>query len=198
VVRDTARTSEAFGIAPMGVVEAITRALDDQADALDHDLLARESGLLDGVYTERVVAACGDLDPAAIDADLDRIGGSLDWYGLVGLWRVRLALGRVIGERWTLSRPDRCEAGAEVDWWTVVERAPGRLALRGREWVPGDAWLGYEVHHDELVQVGALRTRGVLGFLYWKALVPVHRRVFVSLARHRVTRARGAGLTRRS
>ncbi len=198
VVRDPARTTEAFGIEPLGVVEAITRALDDQVAALDHDLLSRESGLLDGVYTERVLAPCGDLDPAAIDADLARIGGSLDWYGLVGLWRVRLALGRLIGERWTLSQPARCEAGADVDWWTVVDRAPGRLALRGRDWVPGDAWLGYEVGDDGLVQVGALRTRGVLGFLYWKALVPVHRRVFVSLARHRVTRARGAGLTRRS
>jgi hypothetical protein len=30
----------------------------------------------------------------------------------------------------------------------------------------------------------------VFGFLYWKALVPVHRQVFVWLARHRVTRAR--------
>jgi uncharacterized protein YbjT (DUF2867 family) len=198
VVRDPARTTEAFGIAPMGVVEAITRALDDQADALDHDLLERECGLVDGVYTERVVAHFGDLDPAVVDADLGRIGGSLDWYGLVGLWRVRLALGRLLGERWTLSQPTRCEAGAHVDWWTVVDRAPGRLALRGRDWVPGDAWLGYEVRDDELVQVGALRTKGVVGFVYWKALVPVHRRVFVSLARHRVTRARGGELTRRS
>jgi len=190
VVHHGARTHEAFGIEPMGVVEAIARALDDQADALDHELLDRQSGLLDGVYTERVVAGCGDVDPAALDADLDRIGGDLDWYGLVGLWRIRLLFGRLIGERWELSRPERCEAGAEIDWWTVVERTPGRLVLRGRGWRPGEAWLGYEVADHELVQVGALRTKGVLGFLYWKALVLVHRRVFVSLAHHRM--ARGA------
>jgi hypothetical protein len=34
----------------------------------------------------------------------------------------------------------------------------------------------------------------VFGFLYWKALVPVHRRVFVSLARHRVSRGTTLGL----
>lgn len=193
VVHDGARTRDAFGLAPMGVVEAIARALDDQADALDHELLARKSGLLDGVYTERVVAGCGTVDPAEIDADLDRIGGDLRWYGLVTLWRVRLLLGRLIGERWHLSRPVRCEADAEVDWWTVVERAPGRLVLRGRGWRPGEAWLGYEVADGQVVQVGALRTKGVLGFLYWKALVPVHRRVFASLARHRVRRGSMVG-----
>jgi len=193
VVHEAERTTDAFGIEPMGVVDAITRALDDQADAIDHELLQRESGLLDGVYTERVVAQCDGIDPVSIDADLDRIGGSLDWYGLVGLWRVRLLLGRLIGERWSLSQPDRCERGADVDWWTVVDRAPGRLELRGRGWVPGDAWLGYEVRDHEVVQVGALRTKGVFGFLYWKALVPVHRRVFVHLARHRVRRGSMVG-----
>lgn len=196
VVRDGARTRDAFGIVPMGVVDAIVHALDDQADALDRDLLSRESGLLDGVYTERVVAACGAVDPAAVDADLDRIGGDLGWYGLVTLWRVRLLLGRLIGEQWALSRPERCEATAEVDWWTVVEREPGRLVLRGRGWRPGEAWFGYEVDDGRVLQVGALRTKGVLGFLYWKALVPVHRRVFVSLARHRVARSRPPGAAR--
>jgi hypothetical protein len=72
----------------------------------------------------------------------------------------------------------------------VVERRPGRLTLRGDGWRPGEAWLGYDVVDGEVVQVGALRTKGVFGFLYWKALVPVHRQVFVWLARHRVARAR--------
>jgi len=178
----------------MGVVDAIGHALDDQADALDHDLLERESGLRDGVYTERVVEPCRGVSAVDVDRDLDRIGGDFGWYGLVPLWRVRLLLGRCLGERWARERPERIEAGARVDWWTVVERRPGRLVLRGREWAPGDAWLGYEVTDDHLVQVGALRTKGVLGFLYWKVLVPVHRRVFVELARHRLTRFRvGAG-----
>ena len=38
-------------------------------------------------------------------------------------------------------------------------------------------------------QVGALRAKGISGFLYWKALQPVHRRVFRALAVHRIKRA---------
>lgn len=194
VVHDAERTRAAFGITPMGVVDAIARALDDQAAAIDRDLLTRGSGLLDGVYTERVEVECGRAAPEALDADLARIGGALDWYGLAWLWRIRIVLGWFLGEHWRLRRAAGITHGAEVDWWTVVDRAPGRLELRGEGWMPGDAWLGYEVQDGRLVQVGALRTKGVFGFLYWKALVPVHRRVFVALARHRVARAASAAV----
>jgi hypothetical protein len=61
--------------------------------------------------------------------------------------------------------------------------------LRSIDWFPGEGWLGYRITEDELTQVGALRPKGVPGFLYWKALQPVHRRVFRALARHRLHRA---------
>ena len=189
VVHHGARTDAAFGIVPMGIVAAIRAALEDQALELDRTLLERRSGLLDGVYAERVVVPVDGADPAVIDADLDRIGGDDDWYGMAPLWKLRRLLGRLMGEHWTLARPAEVVDGADVDWWTVVDRTPGRLILRGRGWAPGEAWLGYAVDGDEVVQVGALRTKGVLGFLYWKVLVPVHLTVFRSLARHRVRRA---------
>lgn len=192
VVLDGPRTDAAFGIVPMGIVAAIRAALDDQALELDRSLMERRSGLLDGVYAERVVVPTDGADPAVIDADLDRIGGDDDWYGLAPLWQLRRLLGRLIQEHWTLERPPAVVAGADVDWWTVVERSAGRLVLRGREWSPGEAWLGYAVDGDAVVQVGALRTKGVLGFLYWKMLVPVHLTVFRSLAKHRVRRALAA------
>ena len=192
VVHDAARTDAAFGVVPVGIVDAIRAALADQASELDRTLLDLDSGLRDGVYAERVVVPADGVDPAALDADLDRIGGDDDWYGLAPLWRFRRLLGRLMGEHWALTRPDAVVPGADVDWWTVVGRSAGRLILRGRDWSPGEAWLGYAVDGDTVVQVGALRTKGVLGFLYWKTLVPVHLTVFRSLARHRVRRAREA------
>ncbi len=105
-------------------------------------------------------------------------------------WRVRMAIGRLLGERWPVRRPSEVAPGASVDWWVVTERAPRRLVLRAERWFPGEGWLGWEVRADALVQVGALRPKGVPGFLYWKLLQPVHRRVFEAQARHRVTRAR--------
>ncbi|MGD0083450.1 MAG: DUF2867 domain-containing protein [Acidimicrobiales bacterium] len=104
-------------------------------------------------------------------------------------WSVRALIGRVFGEYWKLSAPQEIVQGAEVDWWLVVRREPGALVLRAIRWFPGEAWLGYGCTEEELVQVGSLRPKGVPGFLYWKFLQPVHRRVFQALARHRVRRA---------
>jgi uncharacterized protein YbjT (DUF2867 family) len=189
VVEDQARTDAAFGIEPMGLADALSAALDDQARELDHDLLSRESGLRDGVYTVRVTVPLADDVSARLDVDLERIGGSYSWYGLTLAWRVRALIGRVVGEYWKLSSPRKLVQGASVDWWLVVRRDPGTLVLRAIRWLPGEAWLGYRCTENELVQVGSLRPKGIPGFLYWKLLQPVHRRVFQSLARHRVTRA---------
>ncbi len=190
VVEDGARTAAAFSVQPLGVEAAIRRALDDQATAIEVALLDRPSGLDEGVYTESVAIPIGGADEQALDADLDRVGGDLDWYGLPWGWRVRIWAGRVMGERWRTGRPRTVESGARVDWWVVTRRAPGELVLRGDGWFPGDGWLGWRVLGDRLVQVGALRPKGVPGFLYWKLLQPVHRKVFEAQARHRLVRAR--------
>jgi hypothetical protein len=189
VVEDRARTDAAFGIEPMGLADALVAALDDQALELDHGLLGRESGLRDGVYTVRVTVGLGDATLTRLDADLGRIGGSYSWYGLTLAWRVRALIGRIVGEYWKLSSLSEIAEGAAVDWWLVVRRDPGALVLRAIHWFPGEAWLGYGCTEEELVQVGSLRPKGVPGFLYWKLLQPVHRRVFQALARHRVARA---------
>lgn len=189
VVEDRRRTDAAFNIEPMGLADALLAALDDQALELDHDLLSRKSGLRDGVYTLRVVTPLSNGAPSRLDADLDRIGGSYSWYGLTLAWIVRALIGRVVGEYWKLSSPREIVPGAAVDWWLIIRRDPGTLVLRAIRWFPGEAWLGYGWTEEELVQVGSLRPKGVPGFLYWKLLQPVHRRVFKALARHRVTRA---------
>ena len=189
VVEDHRRTDAAFDIEPMGLADALLAALDDQALEIDHDLLSRESGLRDGVYTVRVVSPLSGAAPTLLDADLERIGGSYSWYGLTLAWRVRALIGRVVGEYWKLSSPDEIVQGTAVDWWLVVRRDPGTLVLRAIRWFPGEAWLGYGCTDEELVQVGSLRPKGIPGFLYWKLLLPAHRRVFQALARHRVTRA---------
>jgi hypothetical protein len=189
VVEDQERTDAAFGIEPMGLAAALLAALDDQACELDESLMSRESGLRDGVYTVRVTVPLEDATPTRLDADLKRIGGSYGWYGLTVAWRVRALVGRVIGEYWRLSSPQEVVQGAAVDWWLVVRRDPGLLVLRAVRWFPGEAWLGYRCNEEELVQVGALRPKGIPGFVYWKMLQPVHRRVFQVCARHRVARA---------
>jgi uncharacterized protein YbjT (DUF2867 family) len=189
VVEDQRRTDAAFGIEPMGLDDALLAALDDQVIELDHDLLSRESGLRDGVYTVRVTTPLLDGASERLDADLARIGGSYSWYGLAFAWKLRALLGRVVGEDWSLSHPREVTEGTAVDWWLVARRDVGILVLRAVRWFPGEAWLGYQCTESELIQVGSLRPKGIPGFLYWKILQPVHHRVFRALARHRVRRA---------
>ena len=188
VVEDRARTNAAFDIEPVGLADALSAALDEQALELDHDLLSRESGLQDGVYTVRVTVPLADATSTRLDADLERIGGSYSWYGLTRAWRIRALIGRLVGEYWNLSSAQALVQGATLDWWLVVRRGPGTLVLRAIRWLPGEAWLGWECREEELVQVGALRPKGITGFLYWKLLQPLHRRVFQALVRHRVAR----------
>ncbi|MCZ7526471.1 MAG: SDR family oxidoreductase [Acidimicrobiia bacterium] len=189
VVRHGGATRGAFDIEPVGLDVAVRDALDAQVVDVDRALLDREPGLLDGVYCERVELPLPAGVAALVDEDLGRVGGDLAWYGVEWPWRIRLLLGRVLGERLAVRAAASVAPGAEVDWWTVVDRTPGTLVLRGRGWHPGDAWLGYRVRTDRLVEVGALRPRGVPGFLYWTLLRPIHRRVFVAMAHRRRRRA---------
>ena len=124
IVRDRARTDAAFGIEPIGLAAALAVALDDQSRALDQELLSRESGLLDGVYTVRVDLPIPDGTAARLDADLDRIGGSYNWYGLPLAWRARALLGRLVGEQWNLNR--RASRGIGRNRRLVVHHATRR------------------------------------------------------------------------
>jgi uncharacterized protein YbjT (DUF2867 family) len=192
VVQRPERTAAAFGIEPMTTAAAVEVALARQVEIFDRELLERERGLADGVYVERVAANCDPSVAERIDADLDRVGGSYRWYGPVWGWYLRAALGRLLREQWVLRRPVRVEAGATVDWWRVTRRDPGTLVLRAQRWAPGDGWLGFGVRDATVTVVAALRPKGVPGFLYWRLLVPLHRRVFAGLAHHRVDRATAA------
>jgi len=188
-VRNPEHTMTAFSIKPMTIANAIREALDDQLIATEAALLNRQSGLLDGIYTERIAIPISPDLETEIDADFDRVGGDLDWYGLEAAWKMRIWGGRLVGERWRLRRPARIEQDAVVDWWRVAHRAPGELVLRAEGWFFGEGWLGWRVHGGELIQVGAFRPKGVFGFLYWKILQPIHRTIFHRQAQHRVIRA---------
>lgn len=188
VVRDESKAEAAFGFEPLGLADALSTALSDQVGALDRDVIGQQTGLRDGVYSIRTSTSVSAVVAANIGADIHRIGGSYDWYGLPSAWRIRAFFGRLVGEHWGLAANEGIVEGGTVDWWLVVRRRPGVLILRAINWFPGEAWLGYQLDEHELVQVGSLRPKGIPGFVYWKLLQPVHRAVFRALLRHRVAR----------
>jgi hypothetical protein len=79
-----------------------------------------------------------------------------------------------------------------VDWWTVERFEPDRLVLGTRKWFCGEAWLGYAVLDEpvpHVLQVGALRARGLRGLLYWRLVWPIHVVVFQVMAKRQAVRA---------
>lgn len=184
VVTDAEQTRTAFAVSPMATRAALRAAIDDQDEAVTASLFDRAPGLADGVYTVVIDIEVATAEEEAIARDLTTIGGSFRWYGAAAGWALRVALGRLAGER-LRRRAAVVTTGALVDWWRVARSERGLLVLRGDGWFPGDAWLGYRVADGRLRQVAAFRPTGVPGFLYWKLLAPVHRIAFMRMAQRR-------------
>lgn len=190
VVADGERTRATFGLEVMATRDALRHALDDQFEELHHRLFDLPTGTSEGTYAmrERATVAPADLD--AVREGLLACGGDLGWYGLPWAWRLRILLGRPFGERLELHRPPEVVEGAQVDWWEVAQADVDALVLRTDRWFCGEAWLGYRIttgDEPSVEQVGALRSKGLLGLVYWRLVWPIHLVVFEVMAKQQAT-----------
>ncbi len=121
-----------------------------------------------------------------------RLGGERGYHGAAILWRLRGLMDRVMGGP-GLRRGRRNTAnlayGEALDFWRVVgvER-DSRLELRAEMRVPGEATLEFRVAPDgegtcELIQTARFKPKGLLGLMYWYAVLPFHGLVFRSMLR---------------
>jgi hypothetical protein len=71
-------------------------------------------------------------------------------------------------------------AGDALDFWRVLyaHKPQGRLVLYAEMKLPGEAWLEYTLENNTLVQTATFRPLGVLGRLYWFAMLPFHGFIF--------------------
>lgn len=116
-----------------------------------------------------------------------RVGGGHGWYAADWLWRVRGWMDRLVGGpglRRGRRDPEMVGYGEALDFWRVVgyER-DRRLSLRAEMKLPGEALLEFRVEPQSpgrciLHQVAMFQPRGLLGLLYWYAVVPLHHIVF--------------------
>lgn len=116
-----------------------------------------------------------------------RLGGGHGWYAAKGLWWLRGALDRLAGGpglRRGRRDPDTVGYGEALDFWRVVDiELNRRLALRAEMKLPGEALLEFRIEpagdgRCTLKQVALFKPRGLLGLLYWYAIVPFHNVVF--------------------
>lgn len=117
-----------------------------------------------------------------------RVGGGHGWYAGDILWRIRGWMDQLVGGpglRRGRRDPEKVEFGEALDFWRVVgiERSKS-LLLHAEMKLPGIAQLGFDldpIDDDEvtrLTMTARFRPKGLLGILYWYAVVPLHHIVF--------------------
>jgi uncharacterized protein YbjT (DUF2867 family) len=129
--------------------------------------------------------------PDEVFGELRRIGGDHGWYASMWAWRLRGLVDKLVGGpgmRRGRRHPDQLRVGDTVDFFRVEALDDGhRLRLRAEMKVPGEAWLEWEVAPNPtgsvLRQRALFHPRGLLGRLYWYALIPAHARNFDQLLR---------------
>ncbi len=133
------------------------------------------------------------IAPAEIFASIIRLGGENGWFSYTFLWRLRGWIDIAAGG-YGLNRGRRhasdLRIGDALDFWKVADLVPNkRLLLLAQMKLPGKAWLEFDLQGDLLVQTAHFIPHGLLGRLYWYAVLPFHSLVFPDLCRQIVARA---------
>jgi uncharacterized protein YbjT (DUF2867 family) len=201
VVRDY-EAERAFDIRPVGLAEAIRRAMRNEdrefaatrwSDAISSGRAQQSWG---GVkFGPRLVdsrSARVEVPPDDAFAPIRRIGGDSGWYYANWLWRIRgfidLLFGGV-GMRRGRRDPENLAIGDAVDFWRVEKYEIGRrLRLAAEMKVPGRAWLEFEVEGSSdggstIHQTAVFDPVGLFGLIYWYGIYPIHGKVFEGMLR---------------
>lgn len=194
---DTTKAEAEFpDIRPVPFQEAVERAIG-RVEALDVETRWSGAQTHDAYHVEdwenvvrETCRVTTEAPPALLWERLERLGGSEGWPAWQWAWRLRGAVDLLLGGpglRRGRRHPGRLYVGEALDWWRVEAIEPGRmLRLRAEMKLPGKAWLQFEVDDGPptaLTVTALFEPRGFPGAAYWKALVPVHRRLFPDLAR---------------
>ena len=192
---------EQLGIQLIPYKQAIAMAFDkieqnevvsSWKDALSSNVLNR--GLAQ--YIEVPVNGCykdvRTLPVQNSEAVLDKIwaiGGNTGWYYGNWMWALRGLLDKMVGGvglRRGRRSPTKISAGDALDFWRVLlaSRDQKRLLLYAEMKLPGEAWLEFHIHpNNVLEQTATFRPLGLWGRLYWYAVLPFHGFIFKGMIR---------------
>ncbi len=76
-------------------------------------------------------------------------------------------------------------SGDTLDFWRVLfaSKMEKRLLLYAEMKLPGEAWLEFKIEDNTFIQTATFRPLGLMGRLYWYALLPVHKMIFKGMAK---------------
>jgi uncharacterized protein YbjT (DUF2867 family) len=112
------------------------------------------------------------------------IGGKTGWYYGNWLWKLRGFLDRLsggVGMRRGRRSGIEIFPGDALDFWRVLlaDKEEKRLLLFAEMKLPGEAWLEFKIDENNMLkQTATFRPLGVLGRLYWYAVLPFHGFIF--------------------
>ncbi|MDE2997483.1 MAG: SDR family oxidoreductase [Gemmatimonadota bacterium] len=207
VVNDTTAKT-VFPIRPLGLREAIARAVEDEDAAFadtpwSKDALAPATVLRWGgvrIRSRLIHSAAVDLQvgPEAAFVPIRCIGGVNGWYYGDWMWRLRGLVDRALGGV-GMNRgrrdPENLAAGDVLDCWRVDVCKPNvRMRLAAEMKLPGRGWLEFDVKPrgggaSRVRQTAVFDPSGLWGRFYWHALYPVHVLLFGGLLRSIARRA---------
>lgn len=142
------------------------------------------------VFIDEQTSTAPEAPPEQVFAVLSGIGGERGWLVSDRLWSLRGLADKLIGGpgmRRGRRHPDQLRVGDALDFWRVeAHEPPERLLLRAEMRLPGEAWLEWVITPDGtgsvLTQRAIFVPRGLLGRLYWYAVLPFHSLIFARLA----------------
>jgi len=195
-----------FGVTPMPLRTAISRALDVTnrgavpTTFTDADLVYFQPTELDPTWAGGTVffdkrSLDTPLAPDAVFRELATIGGEKGWYAGEFLWKVRGLLDQLLGgPGMRRGRKRELRVGDAFDFWRIEDvRDPATLRLRAEMKLPGDAWLTWRLTPNDsgtrIVQTAEFRPRGLLGRLYWALVWPFHGFIFPVMLKRIVSAA---------
>jgi hypothetical protein len=210
VVRDP-RALETFRVQPTGYDEAVERALarmasDDVQTTWASSLASFSPGLAETDHLGAHEGMLLDRKRRRVKAGPERVfevicalGGEEGWPAGNALWQLRGLMDRLaggVGMRRGRRHPRELRVGDPLDFWRVEAMEPPHLLrLRAEMKLPGRAWLQFEVRPDpvgaRVEQTAFFEPRGLLGYAYWYAVLPLHRFVFPGLVKAVKVRAEG-------
>ncbi len=140
-----------------------------------------------------------DVPAEIVWKQIIRIGGQTGWYYGNTLWRIRGLMDRLVGgvgDRRGRRDPNQVRVGDALDFWRVLEVTPNEhLRLIAEMKVPGQAILDFkltsrvEANDDnanvqtQVTQTAWFVPSGLLGILYWYAVMPLHDLIFTGMLR---------------
>lgn len=143
-----------------------------------------------GTILDDVQIANSESETSDLYWAFSRIGGATGYYTMDWAWRLRGLLDSLsggVGLRRGRRHPEEIGPGEALDFWRVVRAQYGTtLELYAEMKLPGQAWLVFEALDQEggslLVQRAVFVPRGLMGRIYWWAMLPFHLLIFRRMA----------------